>query len=157
MPKALVSDLSRTILFAKDPGYQDKLNSLHNSLFAKNSGYDFWAYFEFDEALVDCYKTLGQHIPVYLFTKENIQDFAPLKARLDQVFTGIFAADALGWPKNDPDTYVKMAEQIGVATSEVLFVDDLEANLQPARQAGYQVLQRITSEQVVKEIEELFS
>ncbi len=138
MTKSIITDFSRVLLFPKDKKYTGKLNQLHQDL-VKNGDYDFWEYFKLNEELLGFYK--NQKLPVYIFTTGHIQEYPPLKQKLEGVFEGIFTATGMDVQKDQKETYEKLAGMIGVEPNEIAYVDDLLKNVEAASKAGCQVIQ----------------
>lgn len=56
--------------------------------------------------------------------------------RLEEHFDAVVVSGEVGLRKPDPQIYRLAAERIGVATSDCAFVDDLERNVEAAREVG---------------------
>lgn len=63
-----------------------------------------------------------------------IADDMGMGARMER----IFASGPMGVAKPDPGYFAHVAEEMGVPGGEILFVDDLAANVEAARDAGWQ-------------------
>ncbi|PIR04190.1 MAG: hypothetical protein COV59_03330 [Candidatus Magasanikbacteria bacterium CG11_big_fil_rev_8_21_14_0_20_39_34] len=135
MLKAILSDLSRTLLFPVDENYTGKLNALHESL-KEDPNYDIHKYFFLNEELLSFYKSINKHIDIYMFTTKYIQEWPPLKEQMNGIFKDIFSGARLNLKKDDPEAYNRIAEKIGLEPSEILFIDDSEANTDAAKEAG---------------------
>jgi len=153
MYKALVSDLSRTLLSAADENYTGKLNGLHEKLIEEQGDYDFWSYFRLHQDLLAFYKTLSEKIDVYIFTTKFIQEYPPLAEKLEPIFKDIFSARRLGLQKKlEPEAYKVVAEKIDLEPKEILYIDDKQANLDAAMEAGMTVIKFESEEQAIKDI-----
>ena len=84
MLKALITDLSRVLLFPKEAEFTGSLNGLHEKLFKEEGDYDFWKYFEINQELLAFYAELNKDLPVYVFTSKYIQEYPPLKERIQK-------------------------------------------------------------------------
>ena len=69
----------------------------------------------------------------------------------DLVDTVIISAE-VGMAKPDPRIYLLALERLGVKPEETIFVDDLQVNVDAARQLGIQAIQFQKNEQVLQEI-----
>jgi putative hydrolase of the HAD superfamily len=58
------------------------------------------------------------------------------RSRWDELFDEIVISGDVGMRKPDPRIYALAAEKLGLPPEEIVFVDDLEQNLAPARAAG---------------------
>ena len=152
MPKALVSDFSRVILLPVDGTYTGGLNPLHRTL-SEQGPYDFFAYFKLNTELLDFYKSIVTLLPLYVLTEGTIQEHPALQEHLQGIFREIFSCSRLGKKKDDPDSYRWIAEHIGVAPHEILYIDDLASNIDTARKAGMIGIQHISNEDVIRQIQ----
>lgn len=153
MIKAFVSDFSRVLLSPKDDTYTEGLNALHKKLSA-GGDYDFWSYFRLNQDLLAFFKTIGEHADVYLFTTEYIQEHPALQSELVGVFKRVFSGAHLGLKKNDAQSYRLIAKEVGLNPEEILYMDDKQANLDAAKEAGMVVIRYETNDQTKKDIAE---
>lgn len=142
MPTALLSDFSRVLLRPRDREYTSGLNALHKRLTARANGtYRVFDYFEFNEELMDFYKTLKGKYPLSIFTTDTIQNHPEIKARLDPIFDHIFSANDLGLYKKDPQAYIVIAEKLHLDPKEIVYIDDQPGNVAAATLAGMTAFQ----------------
>lgn len=151
MIKALVSDFSKVLLFPTDSNYTGSLNDLHKELSARGD-YDFWTYFRVNQDLLAFFQAIGNRINIYMFTTEYIQEHPALQPKLDGVFKDIFSGVRLGLKKADSSAYKTIAEKIGLKSEEVLYIDDKQANLDAAKQAGFNVILFRSNDQIIADI-----
>lgn len=151
MIKAFVSDFSRVLLSPKDDNYTEGLNALHKKLSA-GGDYNFWSHFRLNQDLIAFYKTIGEHMNIYMFTTEYIQEHTALEPELAGVFKKVFSGARLGLKKDSPNTYRVIAEKIGLKPDEVLYIDDKQENLNAAKEAGMVVLHYESNAQAMKDI-----
>ncbi len=152
MIKAIVSDFSRTLLYPTDVSYTGGLNSLHESL-KDSADYDIWEHYRLNKDLLAFYKTKGNVVDVYMFTTRYIQEWPPLKEKLDSVFKYVFSSARLGLPhKTNPQAYKVIAEKVGLETNEILYIDDKQANLDAAKEAGMVVIRFESEQQAMEDI-----
>ena len=135
MIKAIVTDCSRVIIFPTDKEYKGKLNPLHEEL-SKNDNYDFWQYFSLNEELLSFYRKLGEKLEVYMFTTKYIQEYPPVKQKINKVFKKVFIAKDLNVSKKDKQAYLSIVNKIDLKPEEVLYIDDKQKNIEVANQAG---------------------
>ncbi len=57
--------------------------------------------------------------------------------------------------KPDPQAYLLLAKELGVVPQEMVFVDDLETNIEGAKQAGCVGIRFLNREQLVADLEKL--
>jgi epoxide hydrolase-like predicted phosphatase len=77
------------------------------------------------------------------------------RSRFDELFDCIVISGDVGMRKPDPRIYELAAERLGLAPDEIVFVDDLEQNLSPAREAGMVGVHHRRAEDTVRELEGL--
>jgi len=86
---------------------------------------------------------VGDRMPLYLFSNTNPAHYAAWSreyAELLRSFRRIFVSSALGVRKPERAAFERVAREIGVAPSRILFFDDTEANVAGARAAGLQAV-----------------
>jgi epoxide hydrolase-like predicted phosphatase len=77
------------------------------------------------------------------------------RARLAELFDGVVISGEVGMRKPSPEIYALGAQRIGLPPAACVFVDDLAANLEPARALGMRAVHHVTSEQTIAELEDL--
>lgn len=96
---------------------------------------------------------VGGRMPLYLFSNTNPAHYATWSreyAELLRSFRGVFVSSGLGVRKPDPAAFERVAREIGVAPSRILFFDDTEANVAGARAAGLQAVHVRSPEDVAE-------
>jgi FMN phosphatase YigB (HAD superfamily) len=139
MIKALITDLSRVILFPKDKSYTGSLNSLHRDL-STHLNYRLLDNFELNSELLNYYKSLGNKLDLYLFTSEIIQDSPELQPFIKPNFKAVYSALSMGVGKKDEDAYLQLSSKIDIEPDEIVYIDDNEINLNAAKKAGLQTI-----------------
>jgi putative hydrolase of the HAD superfamily len=71
-------------------------------------------------------------------------------------FDPIILSYEVGYAKPDPEIYQIATERLGVKPDQVLFIDDQEKCLPPARQLGMHVIRADNEEQIVTDTKALF-
>lgn len=140
MIRALLLDFSFTLLFPKKSDYKGELNKLHRTL-SQIPNYDFLANFGLNEELVMFLTNLKEKYKIYMFTSGTIQNAPEIKDKVDTLFDKIFSAEEMMLSKRDPESYTKIAGMIDLPKAEILFVDDMEANVLAAKNAGMEAFQ----------------
>lgn len=74
-----------------------------------------------------------------------------------QLFDSAQLSHEVGVVKPDPRAYEAMAQKLGVAAEQCIFVDDLERNIAGARDVGMQAIQYKDFEQFRSELEQLLA
>jgi putative hydrolase of the HAD superfamily len=73
----------------------------------------------------------------------------------DELFDETVISGEVGIRKPDPAIYAMASERLGIAPAETVFVDDLEHNLEPAREAGMAVVHHVEAARTIAELERL--
>jgi putative hydrolase of the HAD superfamily len=72
-----------------------------------------------------------------------------------ELFDGVVLSGDEGYRKPDPRMYQLGAERIGVAPGDCVFVDDLEFNLDPARELGMAVVHHTSAADTLAQLDRL--
>ncbi len=136
MINTILSDLSRVILNPKDKNYNGSLNGLYKDLLQKNTSFNFYDYFEFNEDILKFYKSLKDKYSINLFTTSTIQNSTEVKERIDQIFDNIFSAEDYGLDKAKSNAYQFIADKLKISPDKILYIDDQLENIEAARKAG---------------------
>lgn len=139
MIKALITDVSRVLLFPKDTIYARSLNELHKNESSK-SNYQFFDMFELNEELLNFYKSLRDSLKVYILTSDVIQDDPALQPFWNGTIDKIFSASKMNTHKSKPEAYEKVLQELGLNPQEVLYIDDSNENLNAAKSVGLQTV-----------------
>ena len=159
MIKAIVSDFSRTLLFAKDPHYTGSINKMYRELL-NTQEFKFFDHYIWNKQLAEFYQDIKvtKNIPIYIFTTEKIQENSEVKKYTDQLFTTIYTIKDVGnITKDNPQAYKKLLELIKLSPGEVIFIDDSEVNVSAAKQVGLNCVMYTQLEQVKQSIQNYFN
>jgi putative hydrolase of the HAD superfamily len=74
---------------------------------------------------------------------------------LDELFDGMVLSGDVGIRKPEPRIYELAAEAMGIDADQIVFVDDLPFNLEPARELGMATVHHTEAETTVAELERL--
>ncbi len=146
----LLFDFSRVILFPADENYQGLLNDLYRKI--NREEVSLLDHFKFNEELLNFLKSLKNEFTLSIYTTDIIQNDPIAQTILKPLFKNIFAANDLGISKKDPKSYLVIAEKLNVNPSQILFVDDGEANIQAASEAGFQTILYSSNEQLLGDL-----
>jgi HAD superfamily hydrolase (TIGR01509 family) len=148
-----VFDLARVFLFPKQHAYAGELNALFQKAQGKPAA--FFESLDFNEELLSYVKQLGQSADCYAYTSGTFQEDPLVAAKLQPVFKEIFSAGNLNLPKSQANSFVTLATKLGKTPQELIFTDDTLANVEAARQAGWQAIQYFDNDQLVRELKVL--
>lgn len=154
MIKALLFDFSRVLLLPKDEKYLDSLNKLHNDL-SKDSKYNFFEHFKLNTELFGYLENIKDKYALYLFTTETIQESPEIAPVVNQLFQEVFSALKLNLSKNDPSSYKEIINKVRLLPMEVVFVDDLQSNIEAAKQAGLRTIHYKSNNQLFVALKEI--
>ena len=85
----------------------------------------------------------------------NVREWEPLwrpRLAIDTIFAVVVDSGFVGMRKPDPEIYRLTEERLGVEGEEILFIDDMEANITAAAAAGWHTVHFETNAQAIPEI-----
>jgi putative hydrolase of the HAD superfamily len=88
----------------------------------------------------------------------NVREWEPLwrpKLPIDDVFETVVDSAFVGMRKPDPEIYALTLERLGLPAEACVFVDDLEVNVDAARQLGMQGVVHHNTEQTIDALRRL--
>ncbi|PIT87016.1 MAG: hypothetical protein COU31_05265 [Candidatus Magasanikbacteria bacterium CG10_big_fil_rev_8_21_14_0_10_40_10] len=154
MIKAIITDFSHVLLFARDKTYQGSINDLYAEKVTEHN-FDFWSVFALNETLFDLYKAVGADIPVYIFTGRTVQNDPAILSKLQEAFADIFSAEDMNLSKKETSTYKMLCETIDLPPGSVLYIDDKQAHVDIAKEAGLQAFQHISNGVTIQKLDKL--
>lgn len=153
MIKALVSDLSRVLIFPKEE-HPESLNELYQDRTA--GGEKFNEIFSFNTPLLGIYTAISHDTPVYVYTSGI---YIPTDEQVQTVLSGfatkVFVGDDVPHKKSQPQAYAFLAETLEIKPEELVFVDDSAKNIAAADSAGYQTIHYQDPDQVKQKLQSL--
>ena len=111
-----------------------------------------------NQPMVDAMRDLkGRGYRMALLTN-NVREWEPLwrgMLPVDEIFEVIVDSAFVGMRKPEPEIYELAVERIGdgIGASECLFVDDVEVNVEAARELGMAAVHFRSADQAIPEIE----
>jgi putative hydrolase of the HAD superfamily len=75
--------------------------------------------------------------------------------QLDQRFDAVVISSQAGLRKPEPAIYRLAADELAVPLEQIVFVDDIAANLQPAHELGMAVIHHVDQGRTVRELDRL--
>ncbi len=112
-----------------------------------------------NEPLLAYFRALHARGIRFAILTNNVREWQPLwRARLDagDLFELIVDSGFEGVRKPEPEIYALTLERLGLAGEDCAFLDDLEVNLPPAREAGMQAIHYRDPDQAIAELAALF-
>ncbi len=85
----------------------------------------------------------------------NVKEWEPLWRSMlpvDEIFEAVVDSGFVGCRKPEPRIYEITCERIGVAAERCLFVDDIEVNIEAARELGMRAVHFQDNEQAIAEV-----
>lgn len=111
----------------------------------------------FNKPVADFIRSLRPRFQTAILSNAGDQDrqiFNEAYCIEDLVDTVIISAE-VGMAKPDPRIYLLALDRLGVVPEETIFVDDLQVNVDAARQLGIQAFQFQSNEQILMQIKGL--
>ena len=152
MIKALVSDVSRVLLFPIDDDYKGSLNRLYKEIKDKPSG-SFFSHFRVNEELLDYYKKLTNKLDFYIFTSDIIQDAPELQTYWKDIFKEIYSASKMNVNKSEESAYKKLIQKLNQEPNQILYIDDNNINIASAKQTGLHTILYKSNKKLFQQIE----
>jgi putative hydrolase of the HAD superfamily len=112
-----------------------------------------------NEPLLAYYRSLHARGVRFAILTNNVQEWQPIwRARLDadDLFELIVDSGFEGVRKPQPEIYALALERLRLPGDACVFVDDLEVNLPPAREAGMHAIHFRDTPQALAELDALF-
>ncbi|OGE31455.1 hypothetical protein A3C59_02330 [Candidatus Daviesbacteria bacterium RIFCSPHIGHO2_02_FULL_36_13] len=156
MIKVLLFDFSRTLIHPRPSSFTGKLNDLYRDATSKKN-FNFYNNFYLNRELLDFIKALKDKYTLAIYTTDTLQNDPAVKPTLDEIFKFVFAANDLNISKRESPGYIVIAEKLKVNPEEILFVDDLLANVEAARKAGLQIIQFTNNKKLFTELKNKLS
>ncbi len=111
---------------------------------------------DFNPTAIELIKHLRQNFPVYLLSNTNKIHFEECNRRLHQefnetfesLFTGLFLSYRIGYRKPSERIFQHVVSQTRCKPHEILFIDDLEENIQAANQMGFKTIHLTDNRQI---------
>ena len=119
----------------------------------------FWGGDQVDTKLVDYIRSLHGRFKTGLLSNawSDLRQVVEEEFRIIDAFDEIVISAEVGLAKPDPHIYELAVERLGVAPDEAAFVDDMLPNVEAAREAGLHAIHFQNTEQVILELEQLWS
>jgi putative hydrolase of the HAD superfamily len=114
---------------------------------------------ERNEPLIAYYRKLHARGVRFAILTNNVREWQGLwraKLAADDIFELIVDSGFEGMRKPEPEIYALTLERLGLPGEACVFVDDLEVNLPPAREAGMRAVHYRDPEQAIAELDALF-
>lgn len=159
MIKTIIFDFSRVLLFPMDDNYSSSLNGLNDELSERfGENYNFFEYFKLNDEILEKIKELKEKdLTFYIFTTDKIQDKPEVQEKIGNLFEKIFRAKELGILKTEPKAYLSLIHEIGCSDSEVIYIDDTEANIEAAKSVDLNTIKYVNNKQLFSEMEQFIN
>jgi putative hydrolase of the HAD superfamily len=112
-----------------------------------------------NEPLLAYFRTLHRQGVRFAILTNNVREWQPLwRARLDadDLFELIVDSGFEGVRKPEPEIYALVLDRLELSGDSCVFLDDLEVNLPPARDAGMHAIHYRDPDQAIAELDALF-
>jgi epoxide hydrolase-like predicted phosphatase len=119
----------------------------------------FWGGDRLDTDLIDYIRSLRPRCRTGLLSNAwtTMRYWLEVKWRIADAFDAIIISAEVGLAKPDPRIYRLAVEQLGVAPSEAVFVDDVAENAAGARAAGLQAILFANPQQARAQLDQMLA
>jgi len=94
------------------------------------------------------------NLSVFTHSKSLVQSTEVQKI-LKPLFSNFFISSDMNLYKNQPESYLKLAKMLDAQPQEILFTDDMESNVQAAKEAGLSTIHFQSTNQCLQQLEKL--
>ena len=111
-----------------------------------------------NEELFAYYRRLHGRGVRFAMLTNNVREWEPhwrAKLPIDDIFETVVDSAFVGVRKPDPRIYAIVLERLGLPAADCAFVDDLERNVDAARELGFAAVHFEDTEQVISELDAL--
>jgi putative hydrolase of the HAD superfamily len=115
----------------------------------------FFAALHPNEPMIELMRELKESGLRMAMLTNNVREWEPLwrpMLPVDEIFETVVDSGFVGYRKPEPEIYAMTLERIGMPAEACLFVDDLEVNIDAARELGLQAVHFQDNEQAIAEI-----
>jgi len=149
MQKLLISDFSQVLLFPKTISYSGSLNKLYNQVVAEKQNFE--DFYILNEPLLTELQKL--EVEKVIFTTGTVQNAPEIRSKVQAVFKKIFTVPMIGIQKTNSEAYTRICEELNTDPANALFIDDTQANVSAAQQAGLEAVVYENNAQILSAIE----
>ncbi|MEI7603518.1 MAG: HAD-IA family hydrolase [bacterium] len=151
MINAILLDIARLIVFSKSDAIVGSLNSFYQE-HSKDTNFDFFNYYRVNDELLNYLERLKNKYEIFGFTKGIIHSVPEIKNKIDNIFDEIYTVNEIGFEKDLPNSYLNVCSFIQIEPEEVIFIDDIEKNLEAAKVAGLNIYKYTTNEDLFNKL-----
>jgi putative hydrolase of the HAD superfamily len=111
-----------------------------------------------NDVLFAHYRALHARGTRFALLTNNVREWEPLwrsKLPVDEIFETVVDSAFVGLRKPDPAIYALVLERLALPAGECVFVDDLEVNVDAARELGFAVVHHRETERTIAELDAL--
>lgn len=150
--KTLIFDFSDVLLFSSKP--LPKAKSL-GEVYAELEERKLKDYFTLNTELLEFLTECSSQALLAIFSNSTtILRSEEISKVIQPLFSKIFHATELGWPKYKSDSYTKLFHELSISPQEVLYIDDKESNVEAARLAGAETHVFESTTQIIPKIKQ---
>jgi putative hydrolase of the HAD superfamily len=111
---------------------------------------------KFDPRMLELVDKLKVHYKVGLLSNNSLSGGKRIRSLgVDKHFDVFLISAEIGLQKPDQEAFKVLYEGLGVAPSEMIFIDDSESSLRTAQEIGFQPILFTTYESLLQKLEEL--
>ena len=123
-------------------------------------GERYMAGLDANPALFACYRDLHARGVRLAMLTNNVREWEPhwrTKLPVDEIFETVVDSGFVGVRKPDPAIYAIVLERLDLPAEACVFVDDLEPNVDAARDLGFAVIHHVDTDRTIARLGELLS
>jgi putative hydrolase of the HAD superfamily len=113
-----------------------------------------------NQELFDYYRALRERGLRLGILTNNVREWEPLwrsKLPIDEIFEDVVDSAFVGMRKPEPEIYELAVQRLGVEAGECAFVDDLQVNVDAARELGFHAVHFGDTSQAIAELDALLA
>ena len=121
-------------------------------------GERYMAGLDANPALFACYRDLHARGVRLAMLTNNVREWEPhwrTKLPVDEIFETVVDSGFVGGRKPDPAIYAIVLERLDLPAEACVFVDDLEPNVDAARDLGFAVIHHVDTDRTIARLGEL--
>jgi FMN phosphatase YigB (HAD superfamily) len=149
---ALICDFANVILLPRSDAPQTFLGNLYAQLEDPRAQLD--RNFVFNYQLLDFFTQHKNHLTLAIYSNSaGLLKDKYIKQVVSPVFEHVLLSKELGLAKDNPAGYTTICQQLNVAPSNTVFIDDNLFNVEAARNAGLHGIHFTSTDQTITELQ----
>lgn len=152
--QAIICDFSGVILTSTQQVQPESLSRYYSEQSAK-AGFIFRDHFQFNQPLIDFFKTHLSQLTYVLFSNSELVSLSESDAMLGGIFDIVITPDGIGYTKSQEEAYEVMSNILEIQPQHILYIDDEEMHVKAALKAGLQATHFHNTEKLILYLQQL--